>query len=99
MRRDNAPDRREPEALGKSLRDEDVCVLVNKRACRVDALVAGKVNVGLVDEDDALERRVLKDRDDVLDRDERARRITGRAEKDDLDQRIGGKGSVNLTMG
>lgn len=77
-------------AFAERLTDADVGVAFDERHRARLLGLAGEINVGLVDDDEPLEGNVLEHGPDRRERDERPRRVTGRAEEDELDRRVGG---------
>lgn len=87
--RRGGPDGGEAKALAERLHDDEVAPpLVDEELD--GALVArGKVDVGLVDDDEALVVWVGEDGAHVVERDEGPRRVAGRAQVDELDRVVG----------
>ena len=88
------PDGCKPKALAERLHHADVRILAHEtdRA----RLIAGEVDVCLVDDDDALVRLELEELSDGGEGEGGAGGVAGRAEEDELDGRVGGDGLFDL---
>ena len=94
MKAEYTPDGCKPKALAERLHHADVRILAHE-ADRA-RLVAGEVDVCLVDDDDALVGLVLEELADGGEGEGGTGGVSGGAEEDELDGGVGGNGLLDL---